>query len=211
MSRWTNINGTIIVSSWGRTQAELRYILDTVLEHLPRVTGSEGDMDVYTIQTNGHNTSVNVDEFGAPTNNLIDSYGDKSYTRGSLKCQDKYIIAVNGALRDRHFDQTFREFQKWLCRLSKRCRVYKVFVKIEDYDHFAIIDDNFDKYFKMHESYSWNNKGEINWCEYLMWDKAKYSGLPVMLEYKYYNNDENDAEVERRIAYRENQHKKTKR
>ena len=37
MSYWTYVNGTVIVSPMGRTQAEKRYILDTVLSHLPRV------------------------------------------------------------------------------------------------------------------------------------------------------------------------------
>ena len=50
MSSWTYINGTVTVHPMGRTQPEKRYILETVLNHLPRVTGSEGDMDVYIIQ-----------------------------------------------------------------------------------------------------------------------------------------------------------------
>lgn len=47
MSWWTYINGNIIVHPMGRTQAEKRYILDTVLAHLPLVAGSEGDMNIY--------------------------------------------------------------------------------------------------------------------------------------------------------------------
>lgn len=50
MSSWTYITGTITVSPIGRTQAEKRYILDTVLAHLPIVSGSERDMNVYVIQ-----------------------------------------------------------------------------------------------------------------------------------------------------------------
>ena len=46
MSSWTYINGTVTVCPMGRTQPEKRYILETVLNHLPRVTGSGGDMDV---------------------------------------------------------------------------------------------------------------------------------------------------------------------
>ena len=44
MSWWTYVHGTIVVSPMGRTQAEKRYILDTVLEHLPVVSGSERDI-----------------------------------------------------------------------------------------------------------------------------------------------------------------------
>lgn len=63
MSSWTYINGTITAEPLGRTQAEKRYILETVLNHLPRVTGSKGDMDVYIIQKNGYNSSLSHDEF----------------------------------------------------------------------------------------------------------------------------------------------------
>ena len=57
MSWWTYINGTITVEPMGRTQAEKRYILETVLNHLPIVTGSERDMEVHIIQKDGHNSS----------------------------------------------------------------------------------------------------------------------------------------------------------
>lgn len=100
MSYWTYITGTITVSPIGRTQAQKRYILDTVLAHLPIVSGSEKDMDVYVIQKNGHNSSCSCDEFGEITNNLVDSYGQKSRVRGWLYTQDEYILVVDAALRD---------------------------------------------------------------------------------------------------------------
>jgi hypothetical protein len=34
-----------------------------------------------------------------------------------------------------------------------------------------------------------------------MWSRAKDSSLPMMLEYKYIANKENDEETERRIKY----------
>ena len=101
----------------GRTQAEKRYILDTVLEHLPQVTGSEKDMNVYVIQKAGYDSSSSCDEFGEVTNNLTDDYGDRSRRRGWLRTQSKYILVVEGSFRDRLFDQTYKEFQNWLCRL----------------------------------------------------------------------------------------------
>ena len=69
----------------GRTQAEKRYILDTVLEHLPLVTGSERDMNVYVIQKNGDSSSSSCDEFGEVTNNLVDSYGNKAVKEVGLE------------------------------------------------------------------------------------------------------------------------------
>lgn len=50
MSHWTYVSGLIRVSPTGRTQPEKRYVLETVLEHLPAVSGSEGYMDTYIIQ-----------------------------------------------------------------------------------------------------------------------------------------------------------------
>lgn len=34
MSWWTYVHGTVVIRPMGRTQAEKRYILDTVLEHI---------------------------------------------------------------------------------------------------------------------------------------------------------------------------------
>lgn len=211
MSSWTYINGTITVSPMGRTQAEKRYILDTVLEHLPLVTGSEEDMNVYIIQKNGTNSSCSCDEFGETTNNLVDRYGDKSRTKGWLEMQDEYILVIDASLRDRVFKQTFKEFQNWLCRLAKRVTINRVLVEVSGYLKSTIIRDDNDAYYDMFEMPSWaNDDKEPTWCEYLMWDKAKHSDLPVMLEYKYYNNDENDIEAERRMDYFQSQLPKRK-
>ena len=60
-------------------------------------------------------------------------------------------------------------------------------------------------YGHMNEQPTWSyDDGEIhepNWCEYLMWDRAKNYDYPMMLAYKYINDAENDREVERRIKY----------
>lgn len=211
MSYWTYINGTVTVSPMGRTQAEKRYILETVLNHLPRVTGSEGDMNVYIIQKNGYNSSCSCDEFGDRTNNLKDRYGNKSYDRGWLQTQDEYILVVDAALRDREFEQTYKEFIKWFIRLCKRVDYRNVIVEIKGYGKSTIIKNRniqrkkysyrsvFDELF---ESPSWNNDtGEVNWTEFMMWDRAKDSNYPMLLAYKYFNDEDNDEEVERRMKY----------
>lgn len=210
MSCWTYINGIVIVEPMGRTQAEKRYILETVLEHLPIVSGSERDMSVYILQKNYHNSMSSCDEFGQVTNNLVDRYGRKNRKRGWLETQDKYILVVDGSLRDRMFDQTYREFQKWLCRLAKRVMVNKVLVHIDDSWRKSLVlrtTDWDNAYYRMFETPTWRQKGEIgtrepNWCEYLMWERVKNSDYPMMLGYKYYADEENDAEVERRMRYK---------
>lgn len=216
MSFWTYIQGTITVCPMGRTQPEKRYILETVLNHLPRVTGSEGDMDVYIIQKNGYNSSCSHDEFGEITNNLVDRYGHKSRSRGWLQTQDEYILVVDAALRDREFEETYREFMKWFVRLCKRACCENVLVEIKGYDKSTVIKDRniqrkkyswksvFDGLF---EDPSWCNDNkdgykEPNWCEFMLYDRAKNSDYPMTLAYKYFNDEENDKEVERRMNYR---------
>lgn len=211
MSSWTYITGTITVSPIGRTQAQKRYILDTVLAHLPIVSGSEKDMDVYVIQKNGYNGSSSCDEFGEITNNLVDWHGNRTRSRGMLRVQDEYILVVNAALRDREFDETYREFIKWLVRLGKRVMIDNVLVQISGYDKSTIIKDHCvqnEKYSyqnvfcNLFEDTSWiRDDGEVNWCEYMLYSRAKDSNYPMMLAYKYFHDEENDKEVERRIEY----------
>lgn len=211
MSDWTYIHGTITVSPIGRTQPEKRYVLDTVLSHLPIVSGSEKDMDIYVIQKNGHNSSRSCDEFGQITNNLTDWHGNKSRQRGWLYTQDEYILVVDASLRDREFDQTYREFIKWIVRLGKRVMIDDILVKIKGYDKSTIIKDyrvQNEKYsyqnvfFNLFEDTSWvSDNEEVNWCEYMLYPRAKNSDYPMMLAYKYFNDEENDREVERRMKY----------
>lgn len=213
MSIWTSLHGTVTVHPMGRTQAEKRYILDTVLEHLPVVSGSERDMNVYVIQKNGYDSFSSCDEFGERTNNLVNSYGDRSRKTGLLQTQGEYILVVDGALRDREFEQTYREFMKWLCRLAKRVDVEDVLVEVKGYDKSTLIrNTNIQNkkyswhtvFGEMFEDPSWCNDdelGEPNWCEFMMWDRAKNSEYPMLLGYKYFADKENDEEVERRIRH----------
>lgn len=197
MSFWTYIHGTVIVDAFGRTQPEIEYILKTILDHLPRVTGSEGDMDTYMIKTNGYNMYASLDEFGEKTNNLKNSYGDKSFEDGWKRTQSKYIIVVDGSLRDRMFHQTFRELSNWLCRLAKRTSVEDVMIKLNDFEKTYLFTNDNGEYSNMHEDPSWyrESEGEPAWWEYLMWQSNKY-GHPRILGYKYYNDEENDQQVE---------------
>lgn len=196
MSSWTYVNGTITVDAIGRTQAEKEYILKTVLDHLPLVTGSEEDMYTYLIQANGYICTTNTDEFGQFSNLLTDDYGTHSQKRGHLKTQDRYFIVVDGSFRDRQFDTTFAEFNKWLCRLSKRVIVRDVLVKLSGFGKEYLFTNKNDVYGEMFEETTWSNPGgEPAWCEYLVWQDGT-SGYPRLLEYKYYNNAENDKRVE---------------
>lgn len=189
MSYWTYITGVITVHPMGRTQPEKRYILDTVLEHLPKVTGSEKDMHIHVIQRAGYNHWSGCNEFGA------------CIPHQDYKMQDEYLLIIEASLRDRTFDETKLELNKWLNRLAKRVGVEDILVQLSAYDRKLIISDA-EPYSDMFEWPSWSsNDGEPTWCEYLMWDSGKDFDYPMLLAYKYYNDPENDAEVERRMAY----------
>ena len=204
MSCWTYITGTINVDVPGRTQPEIEYILKTIMDHLPVVTGSERDMEVYLNRVEGDNGSSSHDEYEMWTNNLTDGYGDKNRKGGWLRTQSQYLITVNASLRDRMFEQTFREFTRWLCRLSKRLRVESVVVKIKGYDRSYndkeyIINESYDSPFdEMYEIPSWGNKtGEPCWWEHLMWKRFDNWPLPINHVVKYYDCEEADREFEK--------------
>lgn len=196
MSSWTYITGVITVFPMGRTQPEKRYIVDTVLEHLPRVTGSEGDMDVHVVKKAGYDGSSSHNEFEERI----------PWTRNET--QSKYLVIIEASLRDRYFEETLRELNKWLNRLAKRAGIEELLVKLEGYGMTSwqwkeLVISNPKPYREMAEWPSWSDEsnGEPMWCEYLMWERAKDYGYPMRLAYKYIDDPENDAEVERRMKY----------
>ena len=198
MSYWTYIRGVIDVKPMGRSQPEKRYILDTILEHLPDVTGSERNMHVDVIQKDGYNCWSNCNEFG------------EWISRRKNETSDTYHIIINGDLRDRMFEETLRELNKWLNRLAKRINVGDICIKLTgykvksyDYKSTTLVISDPEPYKQMEELPSWcvESHGEPAWAEYLMWESAKNSLYPMKLAYKYYCDPDNDAEVERRMAY----------
>lgn len=203
MSRWTYINGEVKVSPMGRTLEEQEYILKTVLNHLPIVTGSETSMRVDVIRL-GHTCSSSHDELG------------NNYSRPNLEGEwEKYFwhksnyafkLVLTSALRDTSLGEIYKLFWKWLVRLSKRVYVDYVLVDINDYYAHRIIHYP-DGLHDLFETPTWASEKkdiedvEPNWCEYLMWDRDNHSMLPVEYIYKYYNDKEVDEEMIRRLRF----------
>lgn len=192
MSYWTYVTGVITVEPMGRTQHEKRYILETILEHLPKVTGSERDMNINIVQKkSGAYNSCSHNEFGEP-------YRDR-YSRP--RTYEQYMLVVDGSFRDRMFEDTLHELNKFLNRLGKRVYVNDILVELYGFDYGGyqkkFIISNAEPYKQMEEGPSWCN-GEPSWAEYLMWDRAPGSEYPLNLAYKYYDIPEIDAEIERR-------------
>lgn len=149
MSNWTYVQGLIELDVPGRTQAEKNYILQTVIDHLPKVTGSEKSMNIYTIQTAGYDSWQNFDEFY----NRVEDF----------KTQSRYFLVLDGNLRDRYYKDTFKELNKFLNRLGKRLMVDSVYVRLYNYEHSHIFTNKNDCYGKMFEN-------EDPWYNYLMWE-----------------------------------------
>lgn len=149
MSMWTYVQGLIELSVPGRTQAEKDYILQTVIDHLPKVTGSEKPMNIYTIQTAGHDSWQNFDEFY----NRVEDF----------RTQSRYFLVLDGSLRDRYYKDTFKELNKFLNRLGKRLTVDSVYVRLYNYEHSHIFTNKNDCYGKMFET-------DNPWYNYLMWE-----------------------------------------
>lgn len=177
MSYWTYISGVITIHVFGVTQPHKRYILDTVLQHLPVVSGSERNMKVHVIQAYGYNGSSTVNEFGEPVRFHRNADNDE-WTR----TQDNYFLVVEANLRDRMFDETKLEFNKWLCRMAKRLWIKDILVRLEGQGRELLITDS-SPYEEMLEY----GEKELPWTDYLYWEKAEDSDYPAVLCRKYQN------------------------
>ena len=173
MRWWTYVNGLIMVEPAGCTQPEKRYVLETVLAHLPKVTGSEEDMKIHIVQKEGYSGSANFNEFF------------ETVYREDFKTQDYYYLILEGQFRDRMYEQTFRELNKFLNRLAKRVYVDDILIRLTGWDK-EIVISNSDPYQDMYEYSADSNKDEPAWWEYLLWDRDPSGGsYPEKLTHKY--------------------------
>ena len=208
MSMWTHINGIITVEPTGRTQAESTYFLETVLSHLPNVTGSEKNMSVQYVIKPGHTMWTSHDELGV-------YYGYKDYRgndRSAGEIQSEYYLILSADLRDRTYKRTFKEFMNWLCRLSKRVWVQDILIRIiDEYNEEHIIHENYGAFSEMHEPVvnrflkdeKYQKDKRLNRFRYLMWDSDPYSGLPLSMVADEYEDPEVDEEIRRREEFEE--------
>lgn len=194
MSVWTSVRGIVEVAPMGRTQAEKTYVLETILAHQPRITGSEDDANVKYFTNPGYNETSTHDELGCPYESIEDS-----------QQQTLYTIVITGDLRDREFESAYKDTVAWLCRLAKRVLVRNALVRVsDDCGKSAIIDDDHKLFCEMFERPSWSSPKKDrhrNRFEYLLWDGDGYSGLPLSIVASDYADEEIELELERRKAF----------
>lgn len=183
------ISGVVTVSVVGRTQPEKRYILETVLDHLPEIRASFGGyMKTHIIEKNGITDRSYQNEFGQ---NI-----DKSYST-----QDSYMIVIEGKYRDALYtiNEVHRGFQKWICRLAKRLYVEDTLVKLTQccdkwIKKEKIITNANNQYQNMFEEYSWVDSRSMNWTEYLLWDRTEFPHMPNgVKEYYQHGNESHEC------------------
>ena len=178
MSHWAYVKGLVTVESEGRTQPECRYVLETVLDHLPIVTGSERNMTVHIVQAEGISCSQSSNEFWEYTESMR---CDRSW----LDVQENYLLVLEGHLRDKEFEETKREVVNWLTRLAKRLLIHDVCVKVWDYSKSMVIDDA-EPYEDMYESRFEPHSDVVHkkWTDYLLWEHCEECSYPKkLLEY----------------------------
>lgn len=124
MSYWTNIFGTIYVEPLGYSEHAREFVLRTVLDHLPQVAGSEGDLGVSVAADPRRRVWTSSDEFGQE---LTGSDG-RSLRGESVG----YFLTVHASLRDRMLAQTVSDFDAWLGTLAQRVRVKQIMVRVSD-------------------------------------------------------------------------------
>ena len=158
MSQWTYVNGVIKVDTMSRSSAETLYLVQTVVNHLPVISGSERNVQYYINLENGYNTSSNVDEFDKFSN-----LGNGWTGKRLFEWQTNTLITMYGALRDRTFEETLRETTKTLARLSSRLLVDECVVSVRSYrDSFVFNNPEWMK-----------NAYMSDWCEKFLWSFGK--------------------------------------
>ena len=187
MSRWTYVQGTICINIYGDTSAENRYILETVINHLPPVKGSEYNMGVYIVPLKGYGLSeVTDDEFG---NYLYNMRKERNYEKRML-LQHGFMVVLEGALRDTYFEETLKATTKFLCRLAKRVGVEDILVKVTDDLNKSYIFNNTKYFLDLQDDYP------NQWTDYLCWQRQsgnEYGQYPQKLVDRY--NKEHEKKI----------------
>lgn len=135
MSIWTYVIGAVEVDTLSMSDAEAMYTAQTVVNHLPRIRGSEGDVEFYFSKPNGHDCSSNCDEFGNRSN-----LGDVNHY-GLFTTQQRVLITLSGSLRDAEFHETLRQVTKMLTRLSSRIIITKCVISVSSYNGSFVFDN----------------------------------------------------------------------
>lgn len=106
MSCWVYIDGIIKVDVPGRNDEQRDFVVEEIVNNLPPVIGSEGNLEYYIIKPMGYKYWSSCNKYGV-------------HVKGGVEEQTQRIIVVHGALRDAYYEESLREMVKALSRLGR--------------------------------------------------------------------------------------------
>ena len=169
MSFWTHVFGTVKVEPLGYSEHAREFVLKTVLDHLPPVTGIEGNMHVDIVPDCQQVSWSSSDEFG-----------QGNVHRHLFGQSVAYFLVLHGDFRDRMFDQTKPEFDAWLETLAKRVQVRELMVRlVSDTDDMVTYMDAVP-YYDMFEKPSYQRDGFETMTAIHRCPDWRYSFMPDM-------------------------------
>ena len=116
MSRWTHITSCMSVDTCIENTKRVKKSIIDYINKAPKITGSEGDAEIYVTLQRGHNVS--------------------SWKRNSknefIEYQTCIVISIQGDLRDKDGETTKTEFINFLNYIKKEYIVRDYSINIED-------------------------------------------------------------------------------
>lgn len=119
MSSWTYVRGFVLVDVPIGEQSQKEFYLNYVFKLVPKVTGSEGCMDLIKLQVPGYNSAAYVKNKKGHTDRIVS--------------QSQYYVVFHGNLRDREFEQTRDEVKSMLDELSIYLHIMDIYVTVYSY------------------------------------------------------------------------------
>ena len=123
MSRWTHITSCMSVDTCIENRKRIKKSIMNYINNAPKITGSEGDAEVYVTLQRGYNVSSWKQ----------DGTGD------FIQYQTCIIISIQGDLRDKDGESTKEEFIEFLHYIEKEYIIRDYSINIEDENHDKII------------------------------------------------------------------------
>ena len=125
MSHWTHITACLSVETgMVEKRPELRKKIKQFLKDAPKITGSEGPADIFVNIQSGHNFFMSRDCAHCKYRDSLHDITENGKEYQECDAPDNYdcsaeyqtcvVISIQGDLRDREFNKTKEEFEKFL-------------------------------------------------------------------------------------------------
>ena len=126
MSAWTHIIAAIDIDTYIEDK-NIKSVVEELLKESPKITGSEGNANVFVNVLSGYNHSTNCDckncEYLKTIQKTKDGFicdSPDGYDCPEGKYQTRVVITVIGDLRDRHKSTTHKEWNKFNNFVAKK-------------------------------------------------------------------------------------------